>query len=196
MLEVGTRLFSRRGYHAVSVDDVAAAAGVTKPMVYSYFDSKEGLFVACAEHAEAGLLADLEASAIAHQEPDLRMWHGLLCVFRFIEEHAEAWRVLYPPPSQGPSPVASGAAGTTAKMVALMTAQMHESARARGLQLGVAEIEPFAHAFVAASIAVGSWWLAEGEGPAEAQALRVMNFAWQGMGDLLDGRVWLPPVPS
>src|SRR5215212_1597600 len=47
MLAVAERAFAARGYHAASVDGIAEAAGITKPMVYAYFGSKEGLYRAC-----------------------------------------------------------------------------------------------------------------------------------------------------
>ena len=46
ILEVAGRIFAARGYHAASMDEIAAAADVTKPLVYAYFGSKEGLYVA------------------------------------------------------------------------------------------------------------------------------------------------------
>lgn len=44
LLETATRLFTHSGFHATSMDDIAAAAGVTKPVLYQHFDSKETLF--------------------------------------------------------------------------------------------------------------------------------------------------------
>ena len=47
---------------------------------------------------------------------------------------------------------------------------------------------------VAATEAVAEWWLAHPEEPMDLQALRLMNFVWQGFGDLVEGRIWVPPV--
>ena len=44
MLEAAERAFADRGFHAASVDAIAEASGITKPMVYAYFGSKEGLY--------------------------------------------------------------------------------------------------------------------------------------------------------
>src|SRR3954452_12665928 len=91
LLEIALDRFAKDGFHGVSVDEVALAAGVTKPIVYSYFGSKEGLFIACAEYAAERLAAALERSAEHHQDAEERMWHGCVEVFRFIEEHRAAW---------------------------------------------------------------------------------------------------------
>ena len=102
MLAVALPLFAKRGYHDVSVDEVAAGAGVTKPMVYAYFGSKEGLFEACANRA--------------------------------------------------------------------------------------------ADRLVAATIGVGRLWMEHPAEPAELQALRVMQLAWNGLGNVMEGKLWIPPA--
>ena len=59
MLEAAESAFAARGFHAASVDAIAEASGITKPMVYAYFGSKEGLYRACMQRARARLLAAL-----------------------------------------------------------------------------------------------------------------------------------------
>jgi AcrR family transcriptional regulator len=194
MLAVALPLFARRGYHAVSVDEVAAGAGVTKPMVYAYFGSKEGLFQACARRAADRLVAELEASAAHHTDPADRMWHGLLAVFRWIAEHREAWAVLYGTPGSGGSPFAGPAADASDRMARLITEQFVDTLEAQGMG-AVAEqyAEPMAHAFVAATIGMGRWWMEHPEEPAELQALKVMQLAWNGLGNVMKGEMWAPP---
>src|SRR5215217_70452 len=63
MVAAAERLFSERGYHGVSMDEIAAASGITKPMLYEYFGSKEGLFLACMERAR-GQLFEAIGSAV------------------------------------------------------------------------------------------------------------------------------------
>jgi AcrR family transcriptional regulator len=195
MIAVALPLFARRGYHAVSVDEVAAGAGVTKPMVYAYFDSKEGLFQACATRAADRLVATLERSAAHHTDPAERMWHGLLAVFRWIAEHREAWAVLYGAPGSGGSPFAAPAAQASDRMARLVTEQFADTLRSHGMG-AVAEqhAEPMAHAFVAATVGMGRWWMEHPEEPAELQALRVMQLAWNGIDNLMEGRMWIPPA--
>ncbi len=52
MLDSAVRVFSRRGYHAASMDEIAEDAGISKPMVYAYLGTKEEVFLA-ALHREA-----------------------------------------------------------------------------------------------------------------------------------------------
>jgi hypothetical protein len=51
---------------------------------------------------------------------------------------------------------------------------------------------PMAHALTGATMAITAWWLEHPEEPKELQALRLMNFAWMGFGDILEGKLWLP----
>lgn len=63
ILEAAERLFSQRGVRDVTVRDVAAAAGVTHPLIYYYWSSKDGLLAAVLERSQRrmrGLPADLE----------------------------------------------------------------------------------------------------------------------------------------
>ena len=193
MLAVALPLFARRGYHAVSVDEVAAGAGVTKPMVYAYFGSKEGLFEACASRAADRLVAELEDAAREHTAPDERMWHGLLAVFRWIAEHREAWAVLYGSPGGEGSPFAAPAARASDRMARFMTGQFAQTLHENGMgAVADQHAEPMAHAFVAATVGTGRWWMEHPEEPAELQALRVMQLAWNGIGNVMGGTMWAP----
>ena len=60
LLELGLGLFGERSYDDVSIDDIAHAAGVSKGLLYHYFGGKRAFYIACVEHAAAGLLAHLD----------------------------------------------------------------------------------------------------------------------------------------
>ena len=62
MVAAAERLFSERGYHGVSMDEIAAASGISKPMLYDYFGSKEGLLLACVERARGRLFEEIAAA--------------------------------------------------------------------------------------------------------------------------------------
>ena len=57
MLSVAHDLFAQRGYAAVTMDEVAAAVGVTKPLLYNYFGNKERLYLACMKPAGEALVS-------------------------------------------------------------------------------------------------------------------------------------------
>ena len=195
MLRAAADVFGERGYHGASMDEIATRAGITKPMLYSYFDSKEGLFAACGE-AAAVLLTERvrEAAAMRDLAPDQRMWHGLVSVFTFIGENRDLW-FAFNPPAGGSAPAGAGEVGARGReaMNALMEDLLTASAIGEGVAPEAAvQAAPLAHALTASVLAMAEWWLDHPKESAELQALRVMNFAWTGFGSLLDGKMWLP----
>jgi AcrR family transcriptional regulator len=195
MLRAAAEVFGERGYHGASMDEIAARVGVTKPLLYSYFDSKEGLFAACGE-AAAALLGERVRAAAGRDDlaPDQRLWNGLVSVFEFIGEHRQLWFAFNPPPG-GAAPAGAGEVGVRGRqaMNALLGELLTGTAIGQGIAPQAAELAaPLAHALSASVLATAEWWQEHPEEPAELQALRVMNFAWTGFEQLLAGKLWLP----
>lgn len=92
LLGVAKRLFSERAYDEVSVDDVAAAAGVSKGLFYHYFDGKRGLYVATLEVAAEELLARTEPPA--ELPPEERLRAGLDAFLDYVAEQGDAFVAL------------------------------------------------------------------------------------------------------
>ena len=91
------RLFARSGYAATTLDDIAAAAGVTKPMVYRHFASKKGLYLALLAKHENDLPTFFE-----RVDPDSldgspqTLLHAILDVwFDYVWENRHAWVMLF-----------------------------------------------------------------------------------------------------
>ena len=57
-LDTAHSLFAERGYAAVTMDEIAAAVGVTKPLIYNYFGNKESLYIACMERSGDALVEE------------------------------------------------------------------------------------------------------------------------------------------
>ena len=95
MLAAATRIFARRGYQDASMDEIAAACGITKPMLYSYFDSKEGLFLACLDKGDERLRAAVRDAVEGATGAEQRLWRGLVALFRFFEDDRDMWALGY-----------------------------------------------------------------------------------------------------
>jgi AcrR family transcriptional regulator len=94
LIELAEELFSERGYQGASMDELARRAGVTKPVVYELFGSKDGLFRACLERS-AELLATRIAEAVrAETDPEARLRAGGLAFLRFAADHRVAWELM------------------------------------------------------------------------------------------------------
>jgi AcrR family transcriptional regulator len=189
MLKVATEIFAERGYHDASMDAIAAAAGITKPMLYSYFGSKEGLFAACTRDAAAGLREELREVVARERPPDQLFYAGIAAVFEFVERNRQSWLVLY---AEGG--VAAGEAARAREEMAVQLEDLfRQVARRSGLDEEALEhTGTMALGMTAATIAVATEWARDATEPKQLVVLRLMNFAWMGFGDLLEGRVWVP----
>ncbi|MEV6903985.1 TetR/AcrR family transcriptional regulator [Amycolatopsis sp. NPDC051372] len=94
MIEVAERVFTERGYGAASMDEIAELVGVSKPMLYEYFHSKEGLLLACIRQSRAALREVTEQATVGAVSAEDALRRGLLAFFVFIRERREAWSLL------------------------------------------------------------------------------------------------------
>src|SRR5712692_5673354 len=76
ILEAASRVFSDRGYDRASIDQIAAEAGITKPVIYHHFDSKQELYIALLELYRGELLACIGRRAGAEGTPETRLRAG------------------------------------------------------------------------------------------------------------------------
>jgi AcrR family transcriptional regulator len=94
MLEIAETVFAERGYAAASMDDIAERVGVSKPMLYEYFNSKEGLLLGCIRHSRAELRLVTEKAMVGAADAEDALRRGLLAFFVFIRERRQAWSLL------------------------------------------------------------------------------------------------------
>ncbi|MGD6745385.1 TetR/AcrR family transcriptional regulator [Streptomyces sp. BH106] len=195
IIDVGVRVFAKRGYHAASVDEIAELAGISKPMVYLYLDSKEGLFLACLRREAARLVAAFqEAARGAGAAPELRLHAGLSAFFAFVAEHRDSWVVLHRQASELSEAIAAAVADARIAIMAEVAGLIRDgiSDSGRGSQLGDEDADFVAHALVGAADSLTDWMERHpGQSP-EGITLRLMNMVWVGMRDVLDGEVWAP----
>jgi AcrR family transcriptional regulator len=191
MLRVAERAFAGRGFHGASVDAIAEGAGISKPMVYAYFGSKEGLYRAVMQRARERLLERLAAIADQDGPPDERLWNGLLAFFTFVEQERDSWTVLLSEVTLGAGPFAADGAEVRREIAALVSVLLRQAAEAEGVsQEQLAMTEPLARALIGSAESLAAWWEEHPELRAEHVARILMNFAWSGLGELVKGRTW------
>ena len=194
MLDAAERAFAQRGFHAASVDAIAEASGISKPMVYAYFGSKEGLYRACMRRARGRLIDTLRAGIDPAAAPDQQLWHGLLAVFGFVERERASWAILLGEVTQGSGPFAAEGAAVRRELAALVADLLRRAAAAEGLDSeALAITDPLARALMGAGESLAVWWGEHPEEPVDRVALVLMNFAWNGLGGLVGGKTWTPP---
>lgn len=95
MLDAAEEIFADVPYRTASMDEIAAASGITKALLYQYFESKEGLYVACVDRARKRLFARLTDAAALARGPRDQLEAVIASFFDYLEEH-RAWSfVLY-----------------------------------------------------------------------------------------------------
>jgi AcrR family transcriptional regulator len=92
LLELGLQLFTDRTYDELSIDDIAAAAGISKGLLYHYFPSKRDYYVEVVRRAAAHLV-ERTAEAGVDASPD-SLLHGLDAYLDFVEQHARSFTAV------------------------------------------------------------------------------------------------------
>jgi AcrR family transcriptional regulator len=95
LLDVARELFAAGGFHATSMDDVAEAAGVTKPVLYQHFPSKRALYRELLEDVGGRLMAEITAAAAPADSGRERVQNGMAAYFRFVTDNQPAFRLLF-----------------------------------------------------------------------------------------------------
>jgi AcrR family transcriptional regulator len=159
LLELAEALFAERGYAGASMDELARRAGVTKPVVYELFGSKDGLFGACVDRSIERLAADISTAVRAQDDPEARLRAGGLAFIRFAAGNRVAWDLM----SMGGS-FEQQARAVRSSQAELIRELMAEMARD---DVDQRELEVAAHAVNAAYEGVAHWMWAHPEVPIE-----------------------------
>lgn len=94
VLELAEELFAERGYAAASMDELARRAGVSKPVIYDLFGSKEKLFGACMSRLAIELATSVQEAVAGAGDRRGRLHAGALAWFRFVADHRRTWVAL------------------------------------------------------------------------------------------------------
>jgi AcrR family transcriptional regulator len=95
LLDVALGEFAERGYSGVSMDQVAEAAGVTKPVLYQHFSSKRALYLELVADVSDRLEAAVVKATADAASPREQVEAGFRVYFRFVTEHRDAFRLLF-----------------------------------------------------------------------------------------------------
>ena len=185
ILVAAEQVFAERGYQATTMEDVADRVGVTKPLIYEYFGSKEGLLSACIVRARTQLREASEASWAA-VGPDAELVDvfraGVLAFFEFIDEHRNAFLLI-----QQEGAMASQASPL---VESIREQQSVATARTLGGAPGLGDVPPellegCAEVIVGACERVAVWRLRRPGMTAEEATELVVSTVWSGLDTLL-----------
>jgi AcrR family transcriptional regulator len=186
MLGVAHALFAERGYAAVTMDDVAGAAGITKPLLYHYFGNKEQLYLACMEPAGDALVQTIVAAVAATADAGEALDAGLRAFFAFLSADRAAWRVLFDETLPAGGEVARGVAEHRERLSALVEQALLEQLPARARSRARTEVQALSSAVLGAAEALGRWWLRSEQVPAERAAQMLIDTLAPGLRERVE----------
>jgi AcrR family transcriptional regulator len=163
MLEAAGNAFATHGFHEASMDAIARAAGISKPMLYNYFGSKQGLYIAYVERSGRTLINSMREAESRGAPAAQRLHAGILAFLTYAEQHSSGWTVLHRETLAQGGPLAAELSALRERVAEMLTTLFDD--------------EAFAHAFAGAGESLASWWLAHPEQPKEQIAKVLMDIA-------------------
>jgi AcrR family transcriptional regulator len=176
LVELAEELFAERGYAGTSMDELCRRAGVTKPVVYELFGSKEGLFRACVEGSAAALAGAVTTAVRAEASPEGKLRAGGLAFLRFAADHRVAWEVLF---AAGEARFAGEAEVVRRGQASLLRELLAESA---GPGVDPDQLDAFAHVINGGYEAIGHWAAENPQVPLETLADWLVSLLAPGLG--------------
>jgi len=95
ILDVALPVFANSGFHGASMNDIAEAVGVTKPVLYQHFDSKRDLYQALIDEVGARLLGNIAKAAAEATDGKSQTELGFQAYFRWVAEDHDSFRFLF-----------------------------------------------------------------------------------------------------
>ena len=172
-------LFAQRGFDGTSVEEVAARAGVSKPVVYEHFGGKEGLYAVVVDREVRSLLTMMQES-LTSGEPRMLLEQAALALLDYIEQSSDGFRILV-----RDSPIGS-ATGSFVSIIGDVASRVEHILAAefttRGFDAKAAPM--YAQMLVGMVGTTGQWWLDARKPGKQDVAAHLVNLAWNGLSGL------------
>jgi len=179
LIDVARRVFAQRGYEAASVEEIAAKAGVSKPIVYEHFGGKEGLYAVLVDREMDRVVAQISA-AIATGTPRERVERATLAFLTYVRDEPDGFVVLS---RDAPLSLAHGGMSSLLNDVAERVGRVFTATlKQAGYDPKSAPI--YAHALVGMVTFVGQWWTETRKPPVEEVSRHLAALAWMGLRHL------------
>jgi len=179
LILVGRQLFADKGFEAVTVEEIAATAGVSKPVVYEHFGGKEGLYAVVVDREMNQLLTSI-SGALQGTHPRQLLEQAGMALFDYIEAQPDGFQILV-----RDSPV-SQQTGSFASLIVDVAGQVEhllaEQFKAHGLPTRLAPM--YSQMLVGMTALTGQWWLDVRKPRKEEVVAHLVNLAWNGLGQL------------
>ena len=179
LIAISRALFAQRGFDGTSIEEIAARAEVSKPVVYEHFGGKEGLYAVVVDREVRSLLGMMQESLTAGN-PRLLLEQAALAFLDYIEQSSDGFRILV-----RDSPIGS-ASGSFVSIISDVASRVEHilaaEFRARGFETKAAPM--YAQMLVGMVGTTGQWWLDARKPSKDDVAAHLVNLAWHGLAGL------------
>ena len=179
LIQVARGLIAARGVEGTSVEEIAAKAEVSKPVVYEHFGGKEGLYAVVVDR-EVQLLLSMMRTALTAGAPRELLQQAAFALLDYIEQHPDGFRILV-----RDSPVGS-ASGSFVSIIGDIASRVEHilgrEFKARGFDTKYAPM--YAQMLVGMVGTTGQWWLDARKPAKDVVAAHLVNLAWNGLSGL------------
>ncbi|WP_336852795.1 TetR/AcrR family transcriptional regulator [Sinomonas albida] len=180
LVDVGRGLFAAKGADSATIEEIASAAGVTKPVIYEHFGSKEGLYRVVVEEESELLLVGITGALAEDAKPRVLVERAAMALLTYIEDRSDGFRILVrdAPPGQQAGALASLLSRVTARVEHILADEF----AARGFSAGDGAM--YAQMLVGMVAMTGQWWLDARSPDKRTVAAHLVNLAWNGLTGL------------
>ncbi len=176
---VARDLFAERGFEAASMEEIAERAGVSKPVVYEHFATKDAIYRVIVDR-EVDELVDRIKQALAPGHPRRTITRAVDAFLEYIEEEQAGFKILV-----RDAPVGTGGGSLPSvldEIARAVESLLRTELRDRGFSVKMAPI--LARSLVGMIALPGQWWLDAGRLQRKYVADQIVNLAWNGLGGL------------
>ena len=181
LIQVGRALFAAKGFAAVSVEEIASTAKVSKPIVYEHFGGKEGLYAVIVDREMQALTGAL---TVTLDDPSVHprqiVERTALALLTYIEQNADGFQVLArDSPRTDPAGSFNSLLGDISMRVEdLLTASFKRQ------KLSVKGVPYYAQMLVGMTVFTGQYWADRPKVSKEQLAAYIVDLAWHGLSRL------------
>ena|SRR6476661_4699506 len=180
LLEVGRKLFADKGFEGTSVEEIAAKAGVSKPVVYEHFGGKEGLYAVVVDREIRTLLDGINVALRVETTSRGLLEAAALALLDYIEGSTDGFRILVRDSPAGQS------TGSFASLISDVATQVEHllAAEFKSRKLDPKTAPLYAQMLVGMVALTGQWWLDSPKFKKVDVAAHLVNLAWNGLSGL------------
>jgi len=179
LLDVGRHLFAERGLEGTSIEEIAARADVSKPVVYEHFGGKEGLYAVVVDREVERFLA-MATRLLQGEDKMAKFEVAAVELLRYIQDNSDGFRILV----RDSNP--SSGSGTYASLISDIAGQVEyilgDVLKSRGYDPKLAPM--YAQMLVGMVAFTGQWWLDARKPELAEVAAHLVNLAWNGLSKL------------